>query len=154
MLPSILGRFAARAPNDKMKTVKLLAFLVGILAIFLASPNSALADEVFIAGFTNGCFGAGCTPGASATIPGLTYSNATFLGTSVSGFRGLGGNANPGANVNNLGSFTLSTAPNTFSTSFTLQVTFTAPQGFNGSNSASESSTVTGAVRAADDGGV
>src|SRR5687767_15112789 len=119
-----------------------------------AAEGSARADEVFISGFTNGCFGAGCTPGASASIPGLTYSNSTFSGTTANGFRGLGGNPNPGANVNNLGTFTLSTAPNTFNTNFTLQVTFTAPQGINGSNTATFVATVTGTVRAADDGGV
>ena len=131
-------------------------FVLGVaaIALFTLAQSEARADEVFISGFTNGCFGAGCTPGASASIPGLTYSNSTFSGTTANGFRGLGGNPNPGANVNNLGSFTLSTAPNTFNTSFTLQVTFTAPQGINGSNTAIFTATVTGTVRAADDGGV
>lgn len=131
-------------------------FALSLLAVaFIAlAAGQARADEVFISGFTNGCFGAGCAPGASASIPGLTYSNATFSGTTANGFRGLGGNANPGANVNNLGSFTLSTAPNTFNTPFTLQVTFTAPQGINGSNTATFTAIVTGTVRAADDGGV
>ena len=141
-------------------TSRLLAmvkpFALSLLAVaFIAlAQGEARADEVFIAGFTNGCFGAGCTPGASASIPGLTYSNSTFSGTTANGFRGLGGNPNPGANVNNLGSFTLSTAPNTFNTSFTLQVTFTAPQGINGSSTATFVATVTGTVRAADDGGI
>ena len=134
--------------------VKPLALSIFAIAFLALSAGEARADEVFIAGFTNGCFGAGCTPGASASIPGLTYSNATFSGTTANGFRGLGGNANPGANVNNLGSFTLSTAPNTFNTTFTLQVTFTAPQGIAGSNTATFVATVTGTVRAADDGGV
>ena len=121
---------------------------------FFAGDQTARADEVFIAGFTNGCFGAACVPGASASIPGLTYSNSTFSGTTAAGFRGLGGNPNPGANVNNLGSFTLSTAPNTFNTTFTLQVTFTAPQGIAGSPTATFVATVTGTVTAADNGGV
>jgi hypothetical protein len=134
--------------------VKPLALSIFAIAFIALGQGQARADEVFIAGFTNGCFDAGCTPGASASIPGLTYSNATFSGTTANGFRGLGGNPNPGANVNNLGSFTLSTAPNTFNTTFTLQVTFTAPQGINGSNMATFTATVTGTVRAADDGGV
>lgn len=134
-----------------LKPLALSLFAVAFIAL---AQGTARADEVFIAGFTNGCFGAGCTPGASASIPGLTYSNSTFSGTTANGIRGLGGNPNPGANVNNLGSFTLSTAPNTFNTSFTLQVTFTAPQGINGSNTATFTATVTGTVRAADDGGV
>ena len=135
--------------------LKPLALSVALLAIFAATSSEARADEVFISGNTDGCFGAGCTPGASATLLGLTYSNSTFSGTTASGFRGLGGNANPGANVNNLGSFTLSTAPNTYNgQSFTLLVTFTAPQGIAGSNQATFTATLTGTVRAADDGGV
>ncbi|HEX7314312.1 MAG TPA: PEP-CTERM sorting domain-containing protein [Pyrinomonadaceae bacterium] len=134
-----------------VKPFALSLFAVAFLAL---AAGEARADEVFIAGFTNGCFGAACAPGASASIPGLTYSNSTFSGTTANGFRGLGGNANPGANVNNLGSFSLSTAPNTFNTSFTLQVTFTAPQGINGSSTATFTAVVTGTVRAADDGGI
>ena len=140
--------------NRLLAMVKPLALSIFAIAFIALAQGEARADEVFISGFTNGCFGAGCTPGASASIPGLSYSNSTFSGTTANGFRGLGGNPNPGANVNNLGSFTLSTAPNTFNTAFTLQVTFTAPQGINGSNTATFVATVTGTVRAADDGGV
>jgi PEP-CTERM motif-containing protein len=140
--------------NRSLAMVKPFALSLLAVAFIALAQGEARADEVFIAGFTNGCFGAACAPGASATIPGLTYSNSTFSGTTAGGFRGLGGNANPGANVNNLGSFSLSTAPNTFNTSFTLQVTFTAPQGINGSSTATFTATVTGTVRAADDGGI
>ena len=140
--------------NRLLAMVKPFALSLFAVAIVALAQGTARADEVFIAGFTNGCFGAGCSPGASASIPGLTYSNATFSGTTAGGFRGLGGNPNPGANVNNLGSFTLSTAPNTFNTTFTLEVTFTAPQGINGSPTATFTATVTGTVTAADNGGV
>lgn len=140
--------------NRILALTKSLTLAALALAVLALGQSAVRADEVFIAGFTNGCFGAACAPGASASIPGLTYSNSTFSGTTANGFRALGGNANPGANVNNLGSFTLSTAPNTFNTTFTLQVTFTAPEGINGSNSATFTATVTGTVRAADDGGV
>jgi hypothetical protein len=140
--------------NRTLAIVKPFALSVFAVALIALAQGEARADEVFIAGFTNGCFGAACAPGASASIPGLTYSNATFSGTTANGFRGLGGNPNPGANVNNLGSFSLSTAPNTFNTPFTLQVTFTAPQGINGSSTTTFVATVTGTVRAADDGGV
>ena len=100
---------------------KAFGLVVALFTILTVGAGSARADEVFITGFTNGCFGAACTPGASASIPGATYSNATFSGTTANGFRGLGGNANPGANVNNLGSLTLSTAPNTFNTLFSCK---------------------------------
>jgi hypothetical protein len=107
-----------------------------------------------IAGFTNGCFGAACAPGASATFLGLTFSNSTFVGTTAGGFRGIGANANPGSNFNNLGSFSLSTAPNTYNGPFSLLVTFTAPQGIAGSNQATFVATITGTVRSDNQGGV
>jgi hypothetical protein len=134
--------------------VKPLALSILAIAFLALAQGEARADEVFIAGNTNGCFGAGCTPGASATTLGLTYSNATFAGTTAGGFRGLGGNANPGSNFNNLGSFSLSTAPNVYNTAFTLQVTFTAPQGINGSNQATFTANITGTVRSDNQGGV
>jgi hypothetical protein len=135
--------------------LKPLALSVALLAIFTAAQSEARADEVFISGFTNGCFGAGCTPGASATLLGLTYSNSTFAGTTADGFRGLGGNANPGANFNNLGSFTLSTTPQAYDgNTFTLRVTFTAPEGITGSNSATFTAVLTGTVISDNVGGV
>lgn len=135
--------------------LKPLALSVALLAIFGVTQGEARADEVFIAGNTAGCFGAACAPGASATFLGLTYSNSSFSGTTAGGFRGLGGNANPGANVNNLGSFSLSTAPNAYDgQTFTLRVTFTAPQGISGSNQATFTATLTGTVVSNDVGGV
>jgi hypothetical protein len=131
-------------------------FLCLTATAFLAlASGEARADEVFVAGSTAGCFGTGCAPGASATFLGLTYSNSTFAGTTANGFRGLGGNPNPGANFNNLGSLTLSTAPAVYDgQQFTLQVTFTAPQGINGSNQAVFTATLTGTVRSDNQGGV
>ncbi len=125
-----------------------------VLTIMAAAHTSARADQVFIAGFTNGCFGVACTPGASATSGGMTYSNSTFSGTTANGFRGLGGNPNPGSNFNNLGSFTLSTAPQNYNTPFTLLVTFTAPQGITGSNQATFTAVITGSVRSDNIGGI
>ena len=135
--------------------VKPLALGIFAIAFLALAQGEARADEVFIAGNTNGCFGAGCTPGASDTFLGLTYSNSTFAGTTASGFRALGGGANPGSNFNNLGSFTLSTAPNVYDgQTFTLQVTFTAPQGIAGSNQATFVASLTGTVRSDNQGGV
>ena len=130
--------------------------MLGLAVMFLIAVNqkAARADEVTISGFTNGCFGLGCAPGASATVPGMTFSNSTFTGTTANGFRGLGAAPNPGANFNNLGSFTLSTAPNSFNSPFSLEVTFTAPQGINGSNQATFTATVTGTVVSDNQGGV
>ena len=127
---------------------------LAVVAVIALAGLEAKADEVFISGFTNGCFGAACAPGASATTGGLTYSNATFSGTTAAGFRGIGGNPNPGSNFNNLGSVSLSTAPQTYNTTFTLQVTFVAPQGITGSNQATFTATVTGTVVSDNIGGV
>ncbi len=141
--------------NRILAMVKPLALSIFAIAILALGQGEARADEVFISGNTNGCFGAACAPGASATFLGLTYSNSTFAGTTASGFRGLGGNANPGSNFNNLGSFSLSTAPNVYTgQTFSLQVTFTAPQGIAGSNQANFTATLTGTVRSDNQGGV
>ncbi len=141
--------------NSRIFTmVKPLALAIFAFAFIALGQTQARADEVFVAGFTNGCFGAACAPGASATSGGLSYSNSTFLGTTSNGFRGLGGNANPGSNFNNLGSMSLSTAPQTYNTPFSLRVTFTAPQGINGSNSATFTALITGSVRSNNTGGV
>src|SRR3954470_9572972 len=136
------------------RILKGLSVGVAFGAILTLDQSVARADEVYIAGFTNGCFGAACGPGASATSGGLTYSNSTFSGTTANGFRGLGGNANPGSNFNNLGSLSLSTASQSYNTPFTLQITFTAPQGINGSNTATFIATLTGTVRSDNTGGV
>ena len=140
--------------NRILAMVKPLVLSIFAVTLFALAQSEARADEVFIAGFTNGCFGSGCTPGMTATSGGLTYSNSTFSGTTANGFRGIGANANPGSNFNNLGSMSLSTAPQSYNTPFTLQVTFTAPQGINGSNSATFTATITGTVRSDNSGGV
>lgn len=134
--------------------LKSLSLAVGFAAVLTLGQGVARADEVLIAGFTNGCYGVGCTPGASATAGGLSFSNSTFSGTTANGFRALGGNPNPGANFNNLGSISLSTSSQNYLIPFTLQVTFTAPQGINGSNLSSFIANVTGTVRSDNTGGV
>jgi hypothetical protein len=132
--------------NRILAMVKPVALGIFAITLFALAQSEARADEVFVAGFTNGCFGVACAPGATATSGGLTYSNSTFQGTTANGFRGIGGNPNPGSNFNNLGSISLSTAPQSYNTPFTLQVTFTAPQGINGSNTATFTATITGTV--------
>ena len=142
---------------NSIKVTRILkAFSLAVVfgAVLTLGHGVARADEVFIGGFTNGCFGIACAPGASATSGGMTYSNSTFSGTTANGFRALGGNANPGANFNNLGSMSLSTAPQSYNTPFTLQITFTAPQGITGSNQAVFTALVVGTVRSDNTGGV
>ncbi|MBV9924120.1 MAG: hypothetical protein JOZ96_03700, partial [Acidobacteria bacterium] len=84
--------------NRTLAMVKPFALSLVALAFIALAGQQARADEVFIAGFTNGCFGAACAPGATATSGGLTYSNSTFQGTTANGFRAIGGNPNPGSN--------------------------------------------------------
>jgi hypothetical protein len=138
--------------NARMASRPVLLCLIA-LGFLALGAGEARADEVFISGNTAGCFGAGCAPVATATTLGLTYNNSTFSGTTAGGFLGL--NTAPSSpNVDNLGSFTLSTAPNTYNTPFSLRVTFTAPQGINGSNVATFTATVTGTVINDTTGGV
>lgn len=118
--------------NSLLRSVALAG---ATLLVITFAQRTASADEVFIAGSTLGCFGAGCTPGTSSSSSGVTFSNSTFATTTSSGFGSLNGNANPGSNFNNLGSFTMSPTPgNIAGQTFTLQITFSAPQGFTGSN--------------------
>lgn len=105
------------------------------LLVITFAQRTARADEVLIAGSTLGCFGVGCTPQASFTGLGFTFSGSTFATTTTSGVSHLGGVANPVPGSNNLGTITMSTTPsNLAGQTFTLQITFTAPQGFTGSN--------------------
>ena len=112
-----------------------LALAGAALLVITFAQRTARADEVFIAGSTLGCFGVGCTPQASFTGLGFTFSSSTFAITTTSGSSTLDGVASPGSNFNNLGSITMSTTPNNVAgQTFTLQITFTAPQGFTASN--------------------
>jgi len=70
----------------RISNFKTIALGIALLAVFAVASGEAKADEVHISGSTAGCFGAGCTPGASATVGSLLYSNSTFSGTTVNGF--------------------------------------------------------------------
>jgi len=124
-----------------------------VLTLFTLGASAARADEVFFTGSTLGCFGAGCVPGATSTLLGLTYTNSTFSGTTAGGFLGIGNM--PGTpNQDNLGSFNLSALPATYSGPFTLRVTFSDPQGIVGGGTTNFTATLTGQVITTDIGGV
>ena len=113
------------------------------LLVITFAQRTANADEVFIAGSTLACFGAGCTPATSSTLLGVTFNSSTFAITTSGGFRILDGTPNPGSNFNNLGSFTLSTTPgNLVGQPFTLQLTITAPQGLTAPNQVTIAGTI------------
>jgi hypothetical protein len=103
-----------------------VALASAALLVITFADRTARADEVFFAGSTLGCFGVGCTPQANFTGLGFTFSGSTFSTTTISGISNLTGD---------LGSITMSTTPgNLAGQTFTLQIAFTAPQGFTGSN--------------------
>jgi hypothetical protein len=118
--------------------VKSLALAIATIAIFSFSQGVVRAAEVTIAGTTGGCFGttsSPCTPattgqGQTASILGLSYRGSAFNVTTSSGFAGIGNDPTPPTNFNNLGSFSLSSAPNNYNgNTFTLRVDFTLPPG-------------------------
>ena len=129
------------------------------VAILASVQSTARADEVNFAGFTNGCFGAGCMPGTTSGAPpvsllGLTYASSTFNGTTSAGFLAIG-NMPGSPNVDNLGSFSLNGTPASYDgQSFTLRVTFTAPPGITGGASRTFTASLTGNVTSNDVGGV
>jgi hypothetical protein len=126
-------------------TLKPIALGIALVAIFGITQKAVRADEVHIAGSTNGVL--------TGATTGLTYSNSTFDVTTAGGFAALGSLATPGSNFNNLGSFTLSANPATLNGAFTLTVTFTAPAGITGGNSGVYTATVNGTVSSANGGG-
>jgi hypothetical protein len=138
-----------------------IAFCMAIVAFLAISHSQAKADEVTLTGYTNGCFNCAGPPNTSAiqtaSMLGLSFTNSTFDGTTVGGFRAFGAAPAPQGTqaLNNFGSFFLSSAPATYTGStFTLRVTFTAPPGINGSNTSLFDATLTGAVASDNQGGV
>lgn len=149
--------------RNLLSLTKPVAISLVAVAIMVLAQGVTKADEVFVAGYSNGCFNCNPppVPNTSATqtasLLGLTYVNSTFSNTTVGGFLGLGGNpvAPPTQNVNNLGAFSLAASEATYTgNTFTLRVTFTAPEGIAGSNTSLFNATLMGAVSSTGNGGV
>lgn len=124
-------RFLPVAAGILLRRTALAAATSALLAL---GSGAAFAFESTFVGFTNGCFGLACVPVAnpalsSIVLGGLTYTNSTFNVTSAGGFAAIG--SAPGTpNVDNLGSFTLTGAPFTYTGShFDLLASFPAPPG-------------------------
>ena len=138
------------------------ALAIAAAAVAAMACGTASAQTVFT-GFTNGCFGAACSPETTSAPAsdvlagsGLTYNNSTFSVTSAGGVAAIGstGMATPAANVDNLGSWLLSGTPFLYNgSSFTLRVSFTAPPGTT-PTSALFTSTLMGNVISTDNGGL
>ncbi len=107
---------------------------LAVLTVATGVASAAYADELNLQGNATGYFNAG--PGT--TYGGLSYLGSTFNVNTAGNFYALGGNAAT-PNLNNLGSMSLSGLPfdyNNPPATFTLDVTFTAPTGIAGSNTA------------------
>ncbi len=105
-----------------------LALAVG--AVVSLGSGAASAQMVNFQGSTDGCFGMGCAPTATATLEGLTFVNSTFNVSTASDGRGSIGNAVNTPNINNLGSFSLTGSPFLYTGNrFELTVSFSAPAG-------------------------
>lgn len=133
---------------------------LGVAGTLAAMPNTARADEVTFSATTCGYFNSASssctgtfTTGQSATLAGLTYTNASFSGTTSMGFLGIGNTAPSG--IDNLGAISLSTEPfNYTGNTFTLMVQFTAPAGIATGQTATYTATLTGNTLTGAGGGV
>jgi hypothetical protein len=101
-----------------MKILNIAGLIAGAL---LASAPARAVTVVDFSGTTQGCFGTNCTIASSASDGHLSFTGGTF--TSI-----------PAGTVNvGFGSFSLGNGSQTYDTTFTLDIAFTAPAG-SGSN--------------------
>jgi hypothetical protein len=144
--------------NRSTATTGRLSKIGGALALAAGAVLSlgsgvASAQMVNFQGSTDGCFGMGCAPAATATLTGLTFTDSTFNVNTAAGFVSIG-NAPGTPNLNNLGSFALTGSPFVYTgNDFELTVSFSAPAGTNPASSVFTSDLM-GTVGATDNGGV
>ncbi len=111
-------------------------FRGAIIVVPMLLSGAANADEVHVAGLTEGRFNAQAF-GLTNTLLGLTYDSSVFDNSTVGNQLDLGGNPVPGLNIDNLGSFSLDLSDNTYNgNNFNLMVTFLAPTTITGGGSA------------------
>jgi hypothetical protein len=132
------------------------ALAVAAGAVLGFSSGAANALETTYVGYSDGCFAISpattCAPTntsstQTATLGGLTYLNSTFDVTTAGGFVSIGSSPET-PNIDNLGSFALSTAPFVYNGEHVdLLVTFTTPPGTT-PVSATFTDTLTGTVNA------
>lgn len=142
-----------------MKLTRLLLVAVA----FVGASNAAFVE---VSGTASGTFG---SSGTSTIVSGgstLSYSGSTFTGFLAPDFStadpndyilGIGNIANPGSNVDNLGSFTVTPGGpngNSYTDSFTLTLTFTLPSFVSGTNPFTATANVNGTVFQSNAGGV
>ena len=136
------------------------AIAVGVGAALALASGAASAVDVEFVGTTSACFGLACVPPSSGpvqttTFGGLTYTSSSFDVTSAGppGFASIGNK--PGTpNLNNLGSFELSTTPFSYDGGhFDLRVTFSLPTGTT-PNTFVFTDTLSGTVGTTNNGGI
>lgn len=149
-----------------MNLRKFQALAVAAGTALALSSGAASAEQTFN-GYANGCYvlpppATSCTPAgdpsgtSTATLGGLTYLGSTFHGVTAGGFLAFGGNgvSSPGSNIDNFGSFTLTTAPFVYTGKhFDLMVTFTVPTGPLPTDHAIFTDILTGTVSSTGDSG-
>lgn len=124
--------FQNKGDLRKVKRTWVIAFVL-LFAVFALATGSARADEITLAGTT------------SATPPsGISFLPGSFNGTTSGGF----------AAFSNLGSFTLSTTPTTYSGVVNLQIAFSLPTGITGGGSTTFVANLFGNVSTTATGGV
>jgi hypothetical protein len=137
----------------KLLTKTLLATL-GVLCLTALCAERARADQVTIAGTTAGSFTNALNQNTGSTLMGLSFINSSFNTTTSGGSATLNGSpASPsaGTNFNNLGSLYLASpavgaTDNYNGSTFTLQITFTAPVGISGGQQQAFTATLSGFV--------
>lgn len=140
------------------RSIKALA-----LGLALISSSGVLAaQEVTVSGDATGRFasnGPGFTSGQGCTtlLVGLQYCGSSFSDETSFGFVGFGGNASPGANFNNFGSFVLNSAvaQNYTGQQFELMLSISSPTGITpGGPNQMFSSVIRGGVNTSANGGI
>src|SRR5260370_39062372 len=114
-----------RILNLMFKPLALAAIAIAVMAM---GHGVVKADEVTLAGYTNGCFNCASPPNSSAvqqaSLSGLSYTNSTFNGATAAAFGAFGAAPAPQGTpaVNNCGSLSLASSLATYTgDSFTLR---------------------------------
>lgn len=149
--------------------VRPLLLAASAAAVLILARGVARADEVYIQGYTNGCFNcaspvnspsdqtAALTTGVNGA--GLVFRNSTFFGGDTSGgslsFSGGPPSAQQNFNYNNLGSLSLGAGAFDYGgNSLTLRVSFFRPLSFDGGHFQNFATTLTGSITSQSDGSV
>jgi hypothetical protein len=149
--------------------VRPLLLAASSAAVLFLARGVARADEVYIQGYTNGCFNcaspvnspsdqtAALTTGVNGA--GLVFRSSTFFGGDTSGgsliFSGGPPSAQQNFNYNNLGSLSLGAGAFDYGgNSLTLRVSFFRPLNFDGVHIQTFATTLTGSITSQSDGSV